>query len=73
MSFGFYINESFDFVHLLNRRIRAIKVKRHAFLRFAKYLQVLAVSYPFPAFSPIFLDLSRNSALPFWQIKGLSL
>lgn len=54
--FFFSINESLDFMHLLNRRIRVVKVKRRAFFRFAKYLQVLAVSYLFPAFSPIFLD-----------------
>lgn len=52
MWFCFYLNESFDCVHLLNRRIRVIKVKRHAFLRFANYLHVLAGSFPFPAFSP---------------------
>lgn len=73
MCFCLYINESLDFTRLLNQRIRVVKVKRRAFFRFVKYLQVFAVSYLFPAFSPIFLDLWRNSALPFWHIKGLSL
>lgn len=68
-----FLSESFGFVHLLNRKIRVIKVKMYEFLRFQKYLQVFEVSYPFPAFSPIFLDLSRNTAQLFWQIQGLNL